>query len=423
MIWVAIGSSGLTMIAPRERRYSTGGTVIQQYHPSGGPLLMSGYPMSGGYGTYSMSPGNCGGTSGGSLRLGMGLDRSGSSKGSVEGATPPPVHGQSAEKQGGQEAGQGDGFGNSRQNKEDARIVPGMPVAIPIPPPGMLAYDGAFAPAMHPMYYAHPGSWMAGAARHMGERGDVYSQSAGFGQDQNAAAVSGHHSHSHSHSQAGGSQQQQQQQGSQHHHHHHHHHHHGSHGSGAQASAHAGGLQDEQQQSVITPGSGAPRCGSTNMVATGVDGQSGSSNGYGSTGNGNGSMNGSASGSNTGVNNGQSGLGAAPMANDNSGNNGVSGNDPAMDGASGGNGVCTEQMRFARREAALNKFRQKRKERCFEKKVRGASRARGVCTVGGHLVCMAAVETLHGAVEVDCGGGGVLRVEWGGCAWYLVGAC
>jgi pseudo-response regulator 7 len=127
---------------------------------------------------------------------------------------------------------------------------------------------------------------------------------------------------------------------------------------------------------VITPGSGAPRCGSTNMAATGVDGQSGSSTGYGSTGNGNGSMNGSACGSNTGVNNGQSGLGVAPMANDNSGNNVAGGNDAAMDGVSVGNGVCTEQVRFARREAALNKFRQKRKERCFEKKVRGAAQAR-----------------------------------------------
>lgn len=304
-----------------------------------------------------MPGGNCG-TSGGSLRLGMGVDRSGSSKGSVEGTTPPPAHPQSVEKQGGQDAGQ-DGYGNSRQSKEDAMMVPGMPVAIPIPPPGMLAYDGvsgafgAFGAAVHPMYYARPGPWMAAAqARQMGDRGDVYSQAAAF-QEQNSG--SGHHS------QAGQSQQQQ------HTHHHHHHHHHGN---GSQPAGNPG-VQDEQQQSVITPGSGAPRCGSTNMVAGGVDGPSGSSNGYGSTGNGNGSMNGSASGSNTGVNNGQSGLGVAPMANDNSGNNGASGNDPAMDG----NGVCTEQMRFARREAALNKFRQKRKERCFEKKVRGLSTA------------------------------------------------
>ncbi|KAG0616531.1 hypothetical protein M758_5G123400 [Ceratodon purpureus] len=339
-------------------RYSTGGgaTIIQQYHPSGGSLPPSGYPMSGGYGAYSMSPGNYG-TSGGSLRLGMDVDRSGSSKGSVEGATPPPVHPQSGEKACGQDSGQ-DGCGNSRQSRDDGMIVPGMPVAIPIPAPGMLAYDGvggAFGPAMHPLYYAHPGSWMAGPGRHMGERGDVYNQSGGF-QEQNAGAA-GHHS------QAGqGQQHTHHHQGSQHHHHHHHRHHHGN-------SGHSGGnpgVQDEQQQSVITPGSGAPR----------VDGQSGSSNGYGSTGNGNGSMNGSVSGSNTGVNNGQSGLGVAPMANENIGNNGACGSDPAMDGLSGGNGVCTEQMRFARREAALNKFRQKRKERCFEKKVRYQSRKR-----------------------------------------------
>lgn len=307
--------------------------------------------MSGGYGAYSMSPGNCG-TSGGSFRLGMGFVGSGSSKGSVEGTTPPPLHPQNAEKQGVQDSGH-DGYGSSRQSKEDGMIVPGMPVAIPIPPPGMLAYDGvggAFGPAMHQMYYAHPGSWMAGPARHMGERGDVYNQSSGF-QEQNP--VSGQHSQA-------GQSHQLTHQGSQHHHHHHHRHHHGNGGQGNP------GLQDEQQQSVITPGSGAPRCGSANM---GVEGQSGSSNGYGSTGNGNGSMNGSASGSNTGVNNGQSGLGVAPMANDTSGNNGACGNDPAMDGVNGGNGVCTEQMRFARREAALNKFRQKRKERCFEKKV------------------------------------------------------
>lgn len=35
---------------------------------------------------------------------------------------------------------------------------------------------------------------------------------------------------------------------------------------------------------------------------------------------------------------------------------------------------CTPEDRFAWREAALNKFRQKRKERCFAKKVRYQSR-------------------------------------------------
>lgn len=368
-----------------------------------------------------MSPGNRG-TSGGSLRLGMGVERSGSSKGSVEGTTPPPpVHPQSVEKQGGQDAGQ-DGYGNSRQSKEDAgMMVPGMPVAIPIPPPGMLAYDGAFGPAMHPMYYAHPGPWMPVPARQMGERGDVYNQAAGF-QEQNSGSAH--------HSQAGQSHQHtHHHQGNQHHHHHHHHHV----GSGSQPSGNAG-MQDEQQQSVITPGSGAPRCGSANVVAGGVDGVSGSSNGYGSTGNGNGSMNGSASGSNTGVNNGQSGLGVAPMANDNSGNNGASGNDPAMDGASGGNGVCTEQMRFARREAALNKFRQKRKERCFEKKVRVSQLPAGCCrgmffTICRQFFARSVIEVGAIALTLGCfvvralyvmgmvygGQAGIVMSEWVSC--------
>ncbi|XP_024365931.1 two-component response regulator-like PRR37 isoform X2 [Physcomitrium patens] len=323
-------------------RYGSGGTIIQQCHQPGNSLPVGGYPMSGGYGVYGMS----GGTSGGSLRLGMGMERCGSSKGSAEGTTPPPLHPQSAEAAGGQDGGGADGYGSARQSAEEAMIAPGVPMAIPIPPPGMLAYDGmggAYGPAMHPMYYAHASAWMAASARHMGERVDVYSQTPAF-QEQNPG--SGHHS----------------QAGPSHQHTHHHH------GDGGQPSGNAG-VQHEQQQSVITPMSGAPRCGST-----GVDGQSGSSNGYGSTGNGNGSMNGSASGSNTGVNNGQNGLVVTPMANANSGNNGVGGTHPAMDGVSGGNGLCTEQIRFARREAALNKFRQKRKERCFEKKVRYQSR-------------------------------------------------
>ncbi|CBI16233.3 unnamed protein product, partial [Vitis vinifera] len=44
----------------------------------------------------------------------------------------------------------------------------------------------------------------------------------------------------------------------------------------------------------------------------------------------------------------------------------------AISGKGGGNRV--EEDRFAQREAALTKFRQKRKERCFEKKVRYQSR-------------------------------------------------
>lgn len=81
---------------------------------------------------------------------------------------------------------------------------------------------------------------------------------------------------------------------------------------------------------------------------------------------GNYSVNGSASGSNHGSN-GQNGsstalnVGATNMEGDNggAGNSGV--------GTISGKG--SGEDRLAQREAALTKFRQKRKERCFEKKV------------------------------------------------------
>ncbi|GMJ09529.1 pseudo-response regulator 7 [Hibiscus trionum] len=47
---------------------------------------------------------------------------------------------------------------------------------------------------------------------------------------------------------------------------------------------------------------------------------------------------------------------------------------PLLGGLGFGGGTGAIQNRFAQREAALNKFRQKRKERCFEKKVRYQSR-------------------------------------------------
>lgn len=89
--------------------------------------------------------------------------------------------------------------------------------------------------------------------------------------------------------------------------------------------------------------------------------------------NGNYSINGSVSGSNHGSN-GQNGSctaatnGATNVESDN-GTGGKSG----ADGASGsGHGSGIEQNRSAQREAALTKFRQKRKERCYEKKVIGS---------------------------------------------------
>lgn len=332
--------------------------MIQQHHQPGGPLSINGYQLANAHGTYNVSPGQLGATSAGPL---LSIS-SGSSEGSAaEATTPPSLHPQTYQTRNGQDTGSSQGhdeYSHACQIKDETLMVPGMPMAISMPPPGMLAYDGvsgAYAPTMHPMYYAHPGgpTWVPAPAQRMGDCVEAYNQSAAY-QEQSGlpgnVAQAGQYSHHHSH----------------HHHntqyHHHHHHSHGSQPSGETPQ------QEEQQQSVVTPGSGAPRCGSSNMVAMadGINGQGGSSNGYGSNGNGNGSMNGSASGSNNGHSNGQSGPWTTPV--DDSGNNGASGSEPGnMDGTSAG--VCTEQVRFARREAALTKFRLKRKERCFEKKV------------------------------------------------------
>ncbi|XVE68999.1 hypothetical protein DITRI_Ditri09bG0114600 [Diplodiscus trichospermus] len=109
----------------------------------------------------------------------------------------------------------------------------------------------------------------------------------------------------------------------------------------------------------------APQFGSSNMSsAPHVEGNAG-----------NHSLNGSASGSNHGSNRQN---GSSPALNTRGINIGSENGMPEKGGTIGGigfggrNGV--DQNRFAQREAALNKFRQKRKERCFEKKVRYQSR-------------------------------------------------
>lgn len=100
----------------------------------------------------------------------------------------------------------------------------------------------------------------------------------------------------------------------------------------------------------------------------GNNGQSGSCNGYGSNGNGAVSLNGSATGSNYGSNGGQSA--AAEPA-------GVGNVDSSTQlGAGSAALLGLDESHHARREAALTKFRRKRKERCFEKKVRYQSRKR-----------------------------------------------
>ncbi|GLU02443.1 hypothetical protein SLE2022_196930 [Rubroshorea leprosula] len=87
------------------------------------------------------------------------------------------------------------------------------------------------------------------------------------------------------------------------------------------------------------------------------------------------SVNGSASGSNHGSN-GPNGSSIAPNAEQTNveSHNGAAGNSEAgaISGRTSASGL--DEDRAAHREAALTKFRQKRKERCFEKKVRYQSR-------------------------------------------------
>jgi len=108
----------------------------------------------------------------------------------------------------------------------------------------------------------------------------------------------------------------------------------------------------------------AQQCGSSNVLEGLVESNAG-----------NYSVNGSASGSNYGCNgqNGSSTALNAGVTNVES-ENGAGGSSGAggISGKNGGNGA--DEGRVAHRVAALNKFRQKRKERCFEKKVRYHSR-------------------------------------------------
>ncbi|MCL7032348.1 hypothetical protein MKW94_010681 [Papaver nudicaule] len=137
----------------------------------------------------------------------------------------------------------------------------------------------------------------------------------------------------------------------QHHHHHYHHHHHHVHDKQKQQ---APPENDDLSLNIATT---VVQCGSSNVYGP-VEGNGGD---Y--------SVNGSNSGSNHGSSKVVNISGGVNIESDNGKSEaaGVSGS-----GSGSGNGM--EQNRFAQREAALNKFRLKRKERCFEKKVRYQSR-------------------------------------------------
>ncbi|XP_048139357.1 two-component response regulator-like PRR73 [Rhodamnia argentea] len=145
-----------------------------------------------------------------------------------------------------------------------------------------------------------------------------------------------------------------------HHHHHHHHYHH-----------HLDSLQQQQQQqqpdhkdlSVKNMAAATPRRGSSNAFQDHLEGNTG-----------NYSVSGSVSGSNHGSN-GNTGSRGVPNGgeNDKVKDEGVAGH-PGDGVTENVNGGGPDEERILLREAALSKFRQKRKERCFEKRVRYESR-------------------------------------------------
>ncbi|KAI3901690.1 hypothetical protein MKW98_021854 [Papaver atlanticum] len=139
----------------------------------------------------------------------------------------------------------------------------------------------------------------------------------------------------------------------QHHHHHYHHHHHHVHDKQKQQPPPE---NDDLSLNVATT---VVQCGSSNVYGP-VEGNGGD---Y--------SVNGSYSGSNHGSNKVVNISGGGNMESDN-GKSEAAG----VSGSGSGSGGGLELNRFAQREAALNKFRLKRKERCFEKKVRYQSRKR-----------------------------------------------
>ncbi|OAO93259.1 PRR7 [Arabidopsis thaliana] len=112
-----------------------------------------------------------------------------------------------------------------------------------------------------------------------------------------------------------------------------------------------------------------PQCGSSNVYTEMIEGNNNTVN-YSV----NGSVSGSGHGSNGpyGSSNGMN-AGGKNMGSDNgAGKNGNG--DGSGSGSGSGSGNLADENKISQREAALTKFRQKRKERCFRKKVRYQSR-------------------------------------------------
>ncbi|KAJ7522711.1 hypothetical protein O6H91_18G023800 [Diphasiastrum complanatum] len=373
-------------------RYNNSGVVLHQHpHFPVGSYTLSSFPLQGGYGGQTTKAvTGMGANQIGVLRTASPADRAGPFKGN-EVSAPVPSHAQLAPAGNNQDVTPSV-VGSSGQEvlaqpaEEDGASASGMPISIAVPSPAMLSFNGvgAFGPSRNQVFYTHSSKSPWAATTRVPDQGE------GYGPQQFEDHGLPHQAH---------------QQTYHHHNHHYHHHHvqHHYHHHRARAKLESP-ESPEDEQTVTNPGTGAPRCGSSNMIGHGPGnlGQSGSSNGYGANGNGNGSMSGSNNGSNNhiGNSNGQSGIMATAGGNGDSGNNNGnsgSGNGHGISSVNGGNGngngvvVGPEQNSFTRREAALNKFRQKRKERCFEKKKKACrattSSARPVCATSYYGRC------------------------------------
>lgn len=108
-----------------------------------------------------------------------------------------------------------------------------------------------------------------------------------------------------------------------------------------------------------------PQCGSSNVYNEATEGNNNNTVNYSV----NGSVSGSGHGSNGpyGSSNGMN-AGGMNMGSDNGAGKSGSG-DGSGSGSGSGSGIVADENKISQREAALTKFRQKRKERCFRKKV------------------------------------------------------
>jgi hypothetical protein len=325
--------------------------------------------MAGGYGTHSVSR-DLASSASGPLQAYIPHDQAGSSKGSSEVSTHLKMHVQPIHSGNGQETNSS-AMGPMMKNgaSGSSMLVPSMQnvkcrgdyAGAP------MSYEdipAAYRPTLQTMYYAHPGgtnTWgAAGPSPNLAEDGENFNHSPALNEHAGLSHLQHpqsqvHFRHSYSEHHFNSQHQMLQVPNPQ--------------------------SQQEKQESTAETGSGAPAFGSS-TVLDGKVGNSGSSNAQSSNGNDSMPANVNVSGHNN-DNKGCNGMAAGSNGKIGNDENSVSGSgfgavnigcvNQGLDEMSGANDLDNH---FAIREAALHKFRQKRKERCFEKKVRYQSRKR-----------------------------------------------